>query len=184
MISKLKDVAQIKFCLLSKQDYDKDNKLIIPANLLENNVIQDYELDNRIKVDDSMRVYPKDIIIKRISPSYVNYIDEVDEDVYAAGNLIIVRPTEIDSKYLAYILDKNISRITSSLVGAALPAISRGDLENIQIPMLTIEKQQKVGEVWYKSIKTYKLRERLNELQKIRTKALIDEFVLNNNGDR
>ena len=184
MIMKLKDVATIKFCLLAKQHYDKANKLVMPSKLLENNVIEDYDLNNEIKVDDSMMIYPNDIIIKRISPSYINYIDEIDDNVYAAGNLIIVRATQVDPKYLAYILDKNISRITNLLAGARVPAIGRDVLEDIQVPMLTNAKQQMIGELWYKGIKKYNLEQRLIELQKTRTKALLDEFVLNNNGGR
>lgn len=50
MKKKLKDVAKIKFCLSQKVTSDEKHKIITPINLLENNVIDNFVFDDRIRV--------------------------------------------------------------------------------------------------------------------------------------
>lgn len=173
MLKKLADVAQIRLCLTQKQTADKMYKILTPIKLLEHNIIDGYVLDDKIRADKTTKVCSGDIIIKRISPSFVNYIDNIDDNVYAAGNLIIITAKTVDSKYLAYILNIEIPKITQSLSGSSIPAISIGDLEEIKIPFLSIEKQRVIGTFWQKSIEIYKLKTRLNELEQIKAKNIL-----------
>lgn len=173
MLKKLADVAQIRLCLTQKQTADKMYKILTPIKLLEHNIINGYVLDDKIRADKTTKVCSGDIIIKRISPSFVNYIDNIDDNVYAAGNLIIITAKTVDSKYLAYILNIEIPKITQSLSGSSIPAISIGDLEEIKIPFLSIEKQRVIGTFWQKSIEIYKLKTRLNELEQIKAKNIL-----------
>ena len=173
MLKKLADVAQIRLCLTQKQTADKMYKILTPIKLLEHNIIDGYVLDDKIRADKTTKVCSGDIIIKRISPSFVNYIDNIDDNVYAAGNLIIITAKTVDSKYLAYILNIEIPKITQSLSGSSIPAISIGDLEENKIPFLSIEKQRVIGTFWQKSIEIYKLKTRLNELEQIKAKNIL-----------
>lgn len=173
MLKKLADVAQIRLCLTQKQTADKMYKILTPIKLLEHNIIDGYVLDDKIRADKTTKVCSGDIIIKRISPSFVNYIDNIDDNVYAAGNLIIITAKTVDSKYLAYILNIEIPKITQSLSGSSIPAINIGDLEEIKIPFLSIEKQRVIGTFWQKSIEIYKLKTRLNELEQIKAKNIL-----------
>ena len=174
---KLKDVAKIKFCLSQKVISDEKHKIITPINLLENNVIDNFVFDDRVRVNKDTKVHKGDILIKRVSPSFVNYIDEIDEDTYASGNLIIISAVSVESKYLAYILNKEISKITQSLSGAKIPSIGRNDLEEIEVPILSIKRQKAIGDLWHKSIEVYKLKTRLNELEFIKVKGILSELV-------
>ena len=177
MKKKLKDVAKIKFCLSQKVISDEKYKIITPINLLENNVIDNFVFDDRVRVNKDTKVHKGDILIKRVSPSFVNYIDEIDEDTYASGNLIIISAVSVESKYLAYILNKEISKITQSLSGAKIPSIGRNDLEEIEVPILSIKRQKAIGDLWHKSIEVYKLKTRLNELEFIKVKGILSELV-------
>ena len=91
--------------------------------------------------------------------------------------MIIISAVSVESKYLAYILNKEISKITQSLSGAKIPSIGRNDLEEIEVPILSIKKQKAIGDLWYKSIEVHKLKTRLNELELNKVKGILSELV-------
>lgn len=177
MKKKLKEIADIKFCLANKETIDREVNALTPLNLLENNVIKDIILENKIKADDTTRILNEDIVIKRINPLFVNYIDNIDNEVYAAGNLIIVRSSVVYPKYLAYILNDLIKKITQSSVGVKIPAIGRVDLEEIQVPIISQTKQVAIGELWYKGLELYKLNAKLNDLQKLKMNTILTKTL-------
>ena len=173
----LKEISEIRFCLVPKESLEKKCKVLTPLNLLENNIIQEITFDDKVKIDETTKISNGDIIIKRIMPSFVNYIDNIDEDVYATGNLIIIKAISVDAKYLACILNKSIRRLTQSLSGATVPAVGRSDLEALQVPIISEEKQKAIGEIWYKSLEIYKLKTRLNDLEFLRTTTQINDLI-------
>ena len=173
MIKKLKEIAKIKFCLAQRVVSEQKHKTLTPMKLLDNNVIDGFVFDDKVRADDDTKICNGDIIIKRISPSFVNYIDKIDDDIYASGNLIIISAISVDPKYLAYILNQEIPKITQSLSGAKIPAVGRSDLEEIQVPILPIQKQKTIGELWKKSIELYKLENKLNELELSKIKSIL-----------
>lgn len=177
MKKRLKDIAEIRFCLTQKVASGQEHKTLTPIKLLENNVIQSFVLDDKVRADDTTKVSNGDIVVKRISPSFVNYIDQLDDDVYASGNLIIITATSVEPKYLAFILNESIQRITQSLSGAKIPAIGRSDLEEIQVPILSKEKQKAIGELWQKNIEIYKLKKRLNELELAKAESILHRAI-------
>lgn len=177
MKKRLKDVAEIRLCLTQKATSDEVHKALTPIKLLENNVVDGFVLDSRVRADDATKICVGDIIIKRICPSFVNYIDRIEDDVYAAGNLIIITAKTVDPKYLAYILNTEIPKITQSLSGSKIPSVGRGDLEEIQIPILPIKKQKAMGDFWQKSIELYKLKRKLNELQLTQAKGALEQVI-------
>lgn len=177
---KLKDVAEIKFCLAnaSKQKSVIELKWLTPANLSDDNVINGFTLDDRYNADESVRVGKEDIVVKRISPSFVNYIDVIEDGIYASNNLILIKAKEdVSAKYLSYIINDNIKKIADASLGATIPAIGRAELENFTIPLLPLEKQVALGEIWYNNIKLKKLKNRLVELEEIKNKYTIENYM-------
>lgn len=177
MEQRLKDVAEIRFCLSSKEISEEKRKILMPINLLKDNVIQQIVWEDKFKTDDTTKVSADDILVKRISPSFINYINDIDDDVYAAANIIIIKAVSVAPKYLAFILNEEIGKITQSLIGAKIPAISRGDLEEIQVPILPINEQIAIGELWYNSIELSKLRSKLNELESLKNIITLNRFI-------
>lgn len=179
MRKKLKDIADIKFCLssASKNENEQKAEWITPANLLENNVIANLSLSNQYKIDDNAKISPNDIIVKRINPSFVNYVDAIKSNVYASGNLIVIKSNAVDAKYLAYFLNKKINQITKSFVGSTIPAIGRNDLEEISIPILSLNQQKAVGEIWYCNTNLQKLKKHLAELERIKVIYFLDTYI-------
>ena len=109
MVKKLKNVAEIIFCILEKGNEEK--KLLTAANLLEDNQISKIDIDSKFKKDKSVIIKKNDILLKRINPTYVNFINCIKDEIYAGNNLIIIRPKTIDAKYLAAIINKFINEI-------------------------------------------------------------------------
>ena len=90
MYKRLKDVAEIRLCLAQRATTNKMYKALTPIKLLENNVVDGFILDNKVRADDATKVCTGDIIIKRICPWFANYIDEIEDDgqldgFYAVG---------------------------------------------------------------------------------------------------
>lgn len=184
---KLKDVADIKFCLTGNQKEKSETQIkwLTSPNLSEDNTVDGFTEDDRYVADESVKISNDDIVIKRISPSYVNYIDRIDDDIYAGNNLILIKQRkDVDSKYLAYILNDNIKKIADASIGATIPAIGRAELEGLSIPLLPLDKQVTLGALWYSNIELKKLRRRLTELEGIKTKYYIDKYLRNQIGGK
>lgn len=175
----LSDVADIKFCIVnSLKNAAANSKWIMAANLLCDNVLTNTSENDKSNPDDSLRVFEKDIIIKRISPSYINFIDTELDNVYAYNNLIIVRSKTLDAKYLAYYLSRKIKEFSENTsVGAVMPSIGRPELESFKIPLLSTDEQKAVGELWYQSIEKKKMLMQLTKLENEKELYFINKYV-------
>lgn len=188
---RLGDCAKIKFCSTtptrSKQQ-PTPSEWFVCANFLVDNVVVNDPTINYVVPDDEWLLSQGDIVIKRITPTFVNYIDFDPGEVYCGNNLIIVTPNiKTDAKYLAMILNNRIGELSKeSSIGAVMKSISRNDLESLEIPMPDERKRQIVGELWYNGIELKKKRIKLAELENIRNNYYIKKSIHisggNNNG--
>ena len=179
---KLSDAVEIKFCSVSparmKTQQEKTKWLSCSNFIADNDIVGEPTLTNFVP-DESFAIHPEDIVIKRITPGYVNYITDIADDLYAGNNLIILTAHDgIDSKYLAMILNDKISLISeSSSIGAVMKSLSRPDLEKIEIPLLPYEKQKKLGEIWLLNIELKKMKNRLSELECIKNNYELTQYI-------
>jgi restriction endonuclease S subunit len=164
----LKEVATVFFGILEKTEKEAEGALWITAsNLLPNNTFAGYDYGLPFAAVDSLSVKSGDILVRRISPGYINYLQEAAPNCYAANNLIIIRTNEkVDSKYLAYLLDQNISKIIKKAAkGTTLPTLTRQNLDEFEVEMLSLNAQRKVGNLWFLNIEKTKLHKRIVELE-------------------
>ena len=179
---RLADVAEIKFCVLSPgriKQQEKPTRWLACANFLKNNtIIYDTTITNYVP-DEELLIKKDDIVVKRISPMFVNYIDDIPEAMYAGINLIVITPKqEVYSKYLAMLLNERIESLSeSSSVGAVMKSVSRQHLEEVMIPLLPYEKQILVGDLWYSGIELEKIKSRLSELESQKRNYQIKKYV-------
>ncbi|MBO7048117.1 MAG: hypothetical protein J6W62_04330 [Spirochaetia bacterium] len=184
---KLSDISSIKICSFSlsrSKLQDTYSKWLVCSNFLPDNEINYKYANNNILPEPEWQIHNEDIIIKRITPSYVNYIETIPDMTFAGNNLIIVTPDDsVDAKYLAMILNDKIRNLSNeSSIGAVMRSISRSDLEVLEIPCLDIRLQQVLGELWYKSIELKKKKKKLAELEEIRTNYIIDKIFRKSGG--
>ena len=136
---KLGDCAKIKFCSLtpsrSKQQ-TAPSRWLVCANFLADNDVVNKPTVNNVVPDDEWALNKHDIVVKRITPTFVNYIDFEPGEVFCGNNLIIVTPNlKGDAKYLAMFLNEKIRELSkASSIGAVMKSISRYDLESLEVP--------------------------------------------------
>ncbi len=179
---KLGELADIRICTGSpgktrRQDFPV--RWLGCADFLKNNMIA---LDPREYTgfpDPACLIRSGDIVVKRIAPTFVNYIDEIDGEVFAGNNLIVITPgEEVYSRYVAMLLNEGIRSLAESdSVGAVMKSVNRTSLENIRIPCIPYEKQKLVGDLWYYGIELEKKKDRLAELETIKNNHRIKEYV-------
>ncbi len=188
IVLSLKEVADIKFCIVSssKEGIKTQNlKWITASNLLADNIVNGVTESGKYLKDDSLLIHNGDIIIKRIQPSFVNYIDTDMPDTYAYNNLILVRTKGIDAKYLAAVLNCKIKEISlNSSVGAVMTSIGRNDLDHFEIPVLPVKEQKRIGQIWYKSIEKKKMAICLAKLVNVKENYLINNYIKNQIGGK
>lgn len=180
--ARLVDVAEIKFCSVSPgrtKTQEEPTLWLQCANFLRNNTVTcDATVTNYVP-DDELLIKKDDIVVKRISPMFVNYIDYIPDEMYAGNNLIVITPKqEVYSKYLAMLLNERIESLSeSSSVGAVMKSVSRQHLEEIELPILPYEKQVLIGDLWYSGIELEKMRTRLAELESQKRNYQIKKYV-------
>ncbi len=179
---KLSDVAEIKFCSVTptrmKIQQEQTKWLSCSNFICDNDIVGKPTMTNFVP-DDNFAVHPNDIVIKRISPSYVNYIVDIEDAMFAGNNLVVLTVRDgTDAKYLAMILNEKISSISeSSSIGAVMKSISRPDLEKIKIPILPYEKQKQLGTAWFLNIELKKMKNRLAELECIKSTHELTRYI-------
>lgn len=179
---RLSDCAKIKFCSItpsrSKQQ-TTPSKWFVCANFLADNVVVHNPTINYMVPDEEWLLNQGDIVIKRIAPTFVNYIDFDPGEIYCGNNLIIVSPNvKTDAMYFAMLLNEKIGQLSKeSSIGAVMKSIGRYDLESLEIPMPDENNIQMLGELWYKSIEVKKKKIKLAELENIRTNYYIKKNI-------
>ena len=112
---RLSEIAEIKFCVVSPgrtKTQETPTMWLQCANFLRNNtVIYEATAANYVP-DEELLIKKDDIVVKRISPMFVNYIDYIPNEMYAGNNLIVITPKqEVYSKYLAMQLNERIESL-------------------------------------------------------------------------
>ena len=179
---RLSEIAEIKFCVVSPgrtKTQETPTMWLQCANFLRNNIVIYAATATNYIPGEELLIKKDDIVVKRITPMFVNYIDYIPDEMYAGNNLIVITPKqEVYSKYLAMLLNERIESLSeSSSVGAVMKSVSRQHLEEVMIPLLPYEKQILVGDLWYSGIELEKMKSRLAELESQRRNYQIKKYV-------
>jgi restriction endonuclease S subunit len=137
-----------------KKKGDKEYKYfcIQPSHLNNNNKLLKFDVVYRAKpINEKALVKKEDILIKRLSPSYINLVADSYKNAYVTSNIMIVRCNEkIISDYLAAILEVQGLRTLKHHTkrGVTVQTISKKELSLIEIPMPDLHTQKILGEIW------------------------------------
>ena len=181
-ICKLSDVAEIKICAISSERariQERPTQWLTSANFLKDNTIVYDTSEMLYAPDEGMIIKKEDIIIKRISPTFVNYVDYMPDNIYGGNNLIIISPRSgVCSKYIASFLNEKIQTLSEmNSSGAVMKSIGRNHLAELEIPIVPYETQVIIGELWYRNIELKKMRMRLVELESAKRNRQIIKYV-------
>jgi len=154
---------------------------IQPSHLNDNNKLLKFDVVYRTKpINEKALVKKEDILIKRLSPSYINLVMGSYENAYITSNIIIVRCNEkIISDYLAAILE--VQGLTTlkhyTKRGITVQTISKKELNNINISLPDIKTQKILGEMWLLNKRKQKLLNDLTIKENDFIKSLFDTIL-------
>ena len=185
----LNEIADVKFCSVSPgrmKTQQSPTRWLSCSNFIADNVVVGSPTTANYAPDDNFSIRANDIIVKRITPGYVNYIAEIEDGLFAGNNLIVITARDgVYAKYLAMILNEKIPSISeSSSVGAVMKSVSRPDLERIEIPMLPYDQQIKIGEAWFLGIELKKMKNQLLELECTKNTSTLTQYIKTTGGKR
>lgn len=154
-----------------RKESDENAYLITPSNLYDNNVIMGLEKASISKSTNSKYMLQTgDILIKRLNPVFVNLFSQIDSPAYSSSNIIVVRPRRKDSSdYIAAILGiYGVESMTHYVKkGVTIQALSAKELLELSIPIVPIDKQQKIGALWKLYQRKRILQNKLNETESL-----------------
>ena len=156
-------------------------KVVIPKSICADGTVNIDDLaEETLKVaPDEKRITKVDDIVLKLSTPYDAAI--IDED--SAGCIvpsfcaIIQYPDTIDKYYLLAYLNSETCKeqLKQQVAGATITVLSVGKVSNVQIPLIDIEEQKKIGRAYYETQQKLKL---LNEIIKLESER--NSIVFNN----
>ena len=165
----LRDISEIIFAFPEKGAAGSNN-VVYFANAIsfrENNIVSNFKKEPDLIPDERYRPHAGDIIIRRVQPTFVNYLN-ADANYYLGQNLIIIRPhiDKVLGKYLAFVLENSLDRLHAEIVGSIISSLKRNDLESFDIGVLpSLQKQEAIGELWWLNKEKIKLQNQLESAE-------------------
>lgn len=166
-----------------RKDDKKNHKYLClkPSSLSHNNEITELsEVYRSSKISDNAIIKEKDILIKRLSPSYVNVVDEVYENAYVTSNIMIIRlKQKYSANYIALVLEiKGLSMLSHyTKKGVTVQTISKKELSNIKVPIIEYGKQHALGELWMFNKQKNKLMNEIIDEEKELIKSIYNKVL-------
>lgn len=128
-------------------------QVIQPNNLTDTGALEGVTSQFRADpLPEKQQLIPGDILIKRLNPSFVYQVHASTASLTFSQNMFAIRPREgINSSYLAFLLEQpdvlgEIMHVTGK--AAVVKAISAKMLNDVEVPVPSMETQQKIGKMW------------------------------------
>lgn len=161
---KLEDVSAISIGILTSREKNQFGEYEYKIfNLKNYDEKEDYET---VKVPRSFQnklTKKGDILIKLIYPNRVIYMDEDMEKLLVPSQMCLIRANEnkVNPHFLKWYLESDIGKqnLLLGTTGSIIPKISVASLKKIEIPNISIEKQNETAELiklWGKEKKILK----------------------------
>ena len=157
---KLNDIAEIKTGLVlnrKKADMSKASKLYYSVvslksfneNALYDNAFADEFISNE-QIKEDYQVKKGEILLRLREPNFAVYIDKEYENLIYPSLMVRVKiqDTRFDPHFIAHYLNSNTVKkaLSTELSGTTIPMIKVADVNEIQIPLISIDKQKKIVE--------------------------------------
>lgn len=180
----LNQIAEVIVGIPEEKTKDERNYqyyYIQPSHLQDFNQINPFDLVFRSTYPNIAAFVKKfDILIKRLSPANINILTQDHPLTYVSSNIMIVRTgKDFDPKYVAGILENqgvpSLQHHTQR--GAMIQTISKSELQNVKIPVLPLNTQKVLGEIWLLSKEKQKLLKKLADEEAKYTTALFNTLL-------
>lgn len=185
---RLGDIAEI---IAGATGFDTEGtyayRVVLPNSFSDTGFMNDVPVQYRNdEISNDLLLSQSDILIKRLNPSFVHVVAKESTGMAASQNLLVVRPSnEVDPFYLGYLLEqKEIIGQVEHLTGSAavIKAVSVKKLADIKVPIIPLEQQRKVGEIWKLSRKRKQLLNSYME-ENDRLVSMLASKIINSGGN-
>jgi restriction endonuclease S subunit len=185
---RLGDIAEI---IAGATGFDTEGtyayRVVLPNSFSDTGFMNDVPVQYRNdEISNDLLLSQGDILIKRLNPSFVHVVAKESTGMAASQNLLVVRPSnEVDPFYLGYLLEqKEIIGQVEHLTGSAavIKAVSVKKLADIKVPIIPLEQQRKVGEIWKLSRKRKQLLNSYME-ENDRLVSMLASKIINSGGN-
>lgn len=127
--------------------------LFQPNSFTEYGTTSDLQTIRRTEtIPEKLILKPGDVLMKRLNPNFVFLMHNAEKASTVSQNLFVIRPgSAISPTYLGYLLEqKDVLSQIEQLSGsaAAIRAISLKKLIDVSIPLLPMDRQRLIGELW------------------------------------
>ncbi len=157
---KLSNLAEIKTGLVlnrKKADLGEDNKFYYRTVSLksfnENAIYDDAFSDEFIsneQIKEDYLVKQGDILLRLREPNFAVYIDKDYENLIYPSLMVRVKLQDrrFDANFIAHYLNSNIVKkaLFAELSGTTIPMINVANVNEIEIPLINLDKQNKIVE--------------------------------------
>ncbi|EKW99032.1 restriction endonuclease subunit S [Ligilactobacillus saerimneri] len=132
-----------------------------------------------VTIDEVTTVTPGDLVFSLISGRATIIRKEHDGYLYTQNYVVIEPRTDIDSKYLVYLLneDREVAhQFWLGLQGSMVMKYTVKQLRELKIKQLpNLDKQQAIGDIYFKQMRIQALRKRIAENETLLTLAVLAE---------
>lgn len=163
----------------------KECKVLAPKAIVNGRVVHNDLSDAQLKkeIDSEKLTQVGDIVIKLATPYDAAYIDEKDAGLVVSSFCVIIRglnEDRIDSKFLTAYLNTDyvINSLKAKVAGTTMPMLKLGDIKEINIPELPLERQMQISEVYTLSCSKQELLQQLLDNEKELMRSIILKSVL------
>lgn len=149
---KLEDVANISIGILTSREKNQYGEYEYKIfNLKNYDEKEEYEIVKMPRNLQSKLTKKGDILIKLIYPNRVIYIGEDMENLLVPSQMCLIRvdKNKANPQFLKWYLESDIGRqnLLQGITGSIIPKISVSSLRKIEIPKISIEKQNETAEL-------------------------------------
>lgn len=166
----ISEKSGFEYCYIQPNQLSEDGSIQLTTTVFKKEKIQSNQL-----------VKNGDILIKRLNPNIALVVSNITKPTIVSINLFIIRPSnEVVPEYLACLLEyAGVLSQVEHLSGttASIKAISAQKLADVRIPIISVEKQKTLGQIWYLTKQKKKLLQSYIQESEKFLSALVNELI-------
>ena len=175
-------VGQIMTRVSSKEEGEGEKVRVIIPGAVQVEYISEESLGTNYlikKVDEKYYTKEGDLVMKLTSDYDVALIKKEEAGCVISSFVAVIRPKELDSKYLGAILNSTYIKdmLRAKAAGSTMSMIKVSDIRNLVIPIFEKDIQESLGKTFYYGNEDGRLQIEMGKLNIELTKKIIDNVV-------
>ncbi len=175
-------VGQIMTRVASKDEEGTEVRVLVPGAVEPGYIVKKSLGTNHLIKELNPKFYTKagDLVMKLTADYDVALINEEQEGIVISSFIAVIRPKDMDPKYLMAILNSFYikEQLRSKMEGAIRPMLNVSDIRNLSIPSFGQKEQKALGETFFLGMESARLHKEMAMNEEAIARATIDNAVL------